>query len=56
MKTLQKEVPVSAATPQDFPDLGALFDAHVAKEFADHDVNAAMETWSPSPMFTGFLL
>jgi carboxymethylenebutenolidase len=30
-------------------DLGALFDGHIAREFADHDVNATMQTMVPEP-------
>jgi carboxymethylenebutenolidase len=34
---------------REVPDLGALFDAHIAREFADRDVNATMETMVPEP-------
>jgi carboxymethylenebutenolidase len=30
-------------------DLSALFDAHIAREFADQDVDATMETMAPEP-------
>ena len=30
-------------------DLGALFDRHIAREFADHDVKASMETMVTEP-------
>jgi carboxymethylenebutenolidase len=30
-------------------ELGELFDGHIAREFADHDVNATMETMVPEP-------
>jgi len=30
-------------------DLGALFDGHIAREFADQDVDATMETMTPEP-------
>src|SRR5262245_66138906 len=30
-------------------DLGALFDAHIAREFADFDVDATMETMAAEP-------
>ena len=30
-------------------DLSALFDAHIAREFADFDVNATMETMAAEP-------
>jgi SnoaL-like polyketide cyclase. len=35
--------------PNEFLDLGALFDGHIEREFADHDVNATMETMIPEP-------
>jgi carboxymethylenebutenolidase len=34
---------------QDSTDLGALFDRHIAREFADHDVNATMQTMTEEP-------
>src|SRR5215469_14575284 len=37
------------AEREEVPDLGALFDGHIAREFADHDVNASMETMIPEP-------
>ncbi len=47
------KAPKPAAKPanpqEDFPDLGALFDAHVQREFADHDVKATMKTMIPEP-------
>ena len=33
-------------------DLGAVFDAHVAAEFADQDVDATMATMVPEPYIT----
>ena len=39
----------SGAKPKEFLDLGALFDGHIEREFADHDVNATMETMIPEP-------
>ena len=30
-------------------DLGALFDGHIAREFADQDVSATMDTMVPEP-------
>jgi carboxymethylenebutenolidase len=39
----------SAAKRGEFLDLGALFDGHIGREFADHDVNATMETMVPEP-------
>ena len=35
--------------PKGVPDLGALCDGHIAKEFADLDVDATMETMVPEP-------
>jgi carboxymethylenebutenolidase len=35
--------------PRNPSDLGALFDAHVAREFVDRDVHATMETMVPEP-------
>src|SRR5262249_4368474 len=37
-----------AERKEDF-DLGALFDRHIAREFADHDVKASMETMVSEP-------
>jgi carboxymethylenebutenolidase len=39
----------SGAKPKEFLDLGALFDGHIEREFADHDVNATMETMIREP-------
>ena len=39
---------------REVPDLGALFDGHIAREFADHDVNASMETMIPEPYVACF--
>src|SRR5215467_14229093 len=41
--------PLSERVSNDHLDLGALFDGHIAREFADHDVNATMETMVPEP-------
>lgn len=38
-----------AATGHDTPDLSALFDAHVATEFAEKDADAAMATMTGNP-------
>ncbi len=46
---LKKEAPMSAVNTDGSPDLGALFDGHVAREFADQDINATMETMVPEP-------
>ena len=35
--------------PIEVPDLGALCDAHIAREFADLDVDATMDTMVPEP-------
>ncbi len=37
------------ARPKEFTDLGELFDAHIDREFADHDLNGTMETMVPEP-------
>ena len=42
-------VPIAVASPGEFPDLGALCDGHIAREFADLDVDATMETMVPEP-------
>ncbi|MBV8674558.1 MAG: ester cyclase [Acidobacteriaceae bacterium] len=44
-----KAVAVPAATPNEISDLGALFDGRVAREFADFDVDATMETMVAEP-------
>src|SRR6516165_114636 len=41
--------PVSERVSNDRPDLGALFDGHIAREFADQDVDATMDTMIPEP-------
>ena len=38
-----------AVEPKQSLDLGALFDGHIASEFADLDVDATMETMVPEP-------
>jgi carboxymethylenebutenolidase len=45
----KKGLPVAAADTKESADLGALFDTHIESEFADHDVNATMETMVPEP-------
>jgi len=40
---------VPAANANEFSELGALFDDHIEREFADHDVDATMETMVPEP-------
>jgi carboxymethylenebutenolidase len=42
-------VPIAVAGPREFPDLGALCDGHIAREFADFDVDATMETMVAEP-------
>src|SRR5215831_13623029 len=39
----------SAVNPNEPPDLGALFDGHIQREFADLDVDATMETMVAEP-------
>src|SRR5215813_6415173 len=44
------EVPISDANkPEASSDLGALFDAHIKREFVDRDVEATMQTMVPEP-------
>ena len=43
------DVALSTARESEFSDLGALFDGHIAREFADFDVDATMETMVPEP-------
>src|SRR5262245_31296465 len=44
------EVPIPDANkPEDSSDLGALFDAHIKREFVDRDVEATMQTMVPEP-------
>jgi carboxymethylenebutenolidase len=40
---------IAAVGSGEFPDLGVLFDGHIAREFTDHDVDATMETMVPEP-------
>jgi carboxymethylenebutenolidase len=47
--SMQAEMPSPAGKSEQSPDLGELFDGHVAREFADRDVEAAMETMIPEP-------
>ena len=42
-------VPGATAGPAEVPDLGAIFDGHIAREFADFDVDATMETMVAEP-------
>ena len=43
------EMQMSTAKAEGSPDLSALFDEHVGREFADQDVDATMETMVPEP-------
>ena len=43
------EMPNTCSFPREVPDLGSLCDGHIAKEFADLDVDATMETMVPEP-------
>src|SRR5215813_13283173 len=43
------EMPNVCPYPRELSDLGALFDGHIEKEFADLDVNATMETMVAEP-------
>jgi carboxymethylenebutenolidase len=43
------EMPMPAANPKEPADLGVLFDGHIAREFADLDVDATMETMVADP-------
>ena len=43
------EMPMPGANPKEPADLGALFDGHIEKEFADLDINATMETMVAEP-------
>ena len=43
------EMPTPAANAKEPIDLGALFDGHIAREFADCDVDATMETMVAEP-------
>ena len=43
------EMQMSTGKAEGSPDLSALFDGHVGREFADQDVDATMETMVPEP-------
>ena len=45
----KREKPMPGVNTNGSPDLGALCDGHIAREFADFDVNATMETMVPEP-------
>ena len=40
----KEQIQKSALNSNEPPDLGSLFDGHIAREFADFDVDATMET------------
>jgi carboxymethylenebutenolidase len=42
-------VTLSVDNSNEISDLGAMFDGHIEREFADRDVNATMETMVPEP-------
>ena len=45
----KREAPISGVNTNGSPDLAALFDGHVAREFADRDVDSTMETMVAEP-------
>jgi len=45
----KRELPISGVNTNRSLDLGALFDGHIAREFADFDVDATMETMVEEP-------
>jgi len=47
------EVEIPNVYPRELADLGALCDGHIAREFADLDVDATMETMVPEPYVYG---
>src|SRR5262249_4136440 len=47
------EIPNVYSYPRELADLGALCDGHIAREFADLDVDATMETMVPEPYVYG---
>jgi carboxymethylenebutenolidase len=47
--SMEAEMTSPAGKSEQSADLGELFDGHVAREFADRDVEAAMETMIPEP-------
>src|SRR5215471_14990784 len=48
-ESLEKEEPTPQAADVESDGLDAIFDAHIASEFADRDVDATMETMVPEP-------
>ena len=47
--SLRDEVIVPAVNSQEVSDLGAIFDGHIEREFADQDVEATMNTMVDEP-------
>lgn len=45
----EEQMRMSAVNPNEHPDLGALCDGHIEREFADLDVDATMETMVAEP-------
>jgi carboxymethylenebutenolidase len=45
----KREISMPTVDPKQSPDLGALFDGHIEREFADLDVDATMETMVAEP-------
>jgi hypothetical protein len=45
-ESLEKEMPTFKPGWEESPGLDAIFDAHIAKEFVDRDVDATM-AWEP---------
>jgi carboxymethylenebutenolidase len=45
----REEVPMFVDGPKEFTNLGELFDAHIEREFADHDLNGTMVSMVPEP-------
>jgi len=48
-ESLEKEMPTLKTQLEDSHGLDAIFDAHIAREFADRDVDATMATMVPEP-------
>lgn len=48
-QSLEKEMPTFKAEPEESHGLEAIFDAHIAREFADRDVDATMTTMVAEP-------
>ena len=48
-QSLEKEMPALKTQLEDSHGLDVIFDAHIAREFADRDVDATMATMVPEP-------